>query len=74
MKIKELIDNREFSFNVPFRIYEYIPPDSEDEGEVDLKYDSETDMELDYELYDKWISAINHGDDGAVEIEYLELV
>ena len=73
MKICELIDNREFSFNVKFKVYEYVPPEIgyEGEGDLCLKYDSETDMDSDYYVMQEDISAINQADDGTVEIEYI---
>ena len=74
MKICELIDNREFSFNAKFKVYEYVPPKigSEGEGDLYLKYDSETDMDSNYYVMQEDISAINQADDGTIEIEYIE--
>lgn len=74
MKIHELIDSKEFSFNVKFKIYRYAPPEfgSEGEGEVYLEYNSETDNDCDYWVMQEDISAINQAEDGTVEIEYVQ--
>ena len=74
MKINELINNKEFSFNPHFKIYRYEPPDvsSEEEGECILIYDSFEDKDLDPYYGAQDISAINQANDGTVEIEYME--
>lgn len=73
MKIKELIDNNTFSFNVHFRIYQYIPGrKSSEEGVSILKYDSYFEEgQTEYRLFEHDISAINQSANGTVEIEYL---
>lgn len=73
MKIHELINNPEFSFNVEFTIYKYVPPEKNDEeGECILKYDSKTFKEdVPVNILYEDISAINQANDGTVEIEYL---
>lgn len=76
MFIKEMINNTEFSFNPHFRIYEYVPPETEsdEEGECILKYDSFMSMDYPEYLDYKDISAVNQANDGAVEIEYMEVI
>ena len=73
MKIKELIDNKEFSFNVHFRIYQYIPSrKSYEEGKSILKYDSYFDEgKIEPGLFEHDISAVNQSISGTVELEYL---
>ena len=66
MRISDLINNREFCFNVPFRIMKYIGEDNTIEV---YSYDNKNDIP--YEVTQKWISAINIGSDGIVEIEYV---
>lgn len=70
MKICELLDNDEFSFNARYRIYKYESDDIDNEGELTLMYDSETDMEYDWSIGAEYITAINQAEDGALEIEY----
>ena len=73
MKIGELIDNGEFSFNASFKIYKYEPPEiGFEEGETTLVFDSDNDFDIDYKLLCQDITAINQGTDGAIEIEYVE--
>ena len=70
MKINDLIYNSEFSFNVKYRIYQYVQDeDPLIEGELILMYDSETDMEP--RNFEEDIIAINQSEDGYVEIEYI---
>jgi len=72
MKIKELIDNKTFCFNVNFRIYQYIPLRHR-EGRMILKYDSMVDEWKDEDgLFDHEISAVNQSSTGTVEIEYCD--
>ena len=74
MKIQELINNDEFSFNPRFRIYKYIPSDfeSDNEGEYKLEFDSDyADDDIGWEIMTTDISAINQAEDGAMEIEHL---
>ena len=71
MKIQDLTNNSTFVFNVPFRIYQYIPSyDSNEEGEMLLRYDSETDLTYDFDLDEEEITAINMSDDNFIEIEF----
>lgn len=73
MRIGDLINNPEFSFNVPFRILEYIGT-PEDPDKTLLMYDSESTRPFPESLGERWISAINQGDDGVMEIEYIVLI
>lgn len=68
MKIEDLINNDEFSFNVKFMIVKYSPTPY-DPDYVNILYDSATSKELDYQLLDLNISAINQNDDGTVVLE-----
>ena len=70
MKIKDLICNPEFCFNVPFRILEYVGTD-DDPDKTLLVYDSESPEEIPDDVQNRWISAINTGDDGVMEIEFI---
>ena len=70
MKISQLINNPEFSFNVKYKICRYEPSNGE-EGEVVLIFDSEKDSDISFDLCSKNISAINQAEDGTVEIEYI---
>ena len=73
MKVHELIDNNEFSFNVRFMICEYVPAKigSNEEGHTILKFDSDIDKIIDPILLNQDITAINQIKDGTVEIEYI---
>lgn len=73
MRIKELVNNAEFSFNVPFRILEYVG-DEDNPDKTVLMYDSESPEEMPDDVADRWISAVNEGDDGVMEIEYVRLI
>ena len=73
MRIKELVNNAEFSFNFPFRILKYAG-DEDDMDKTVLMYDSESPEEMPDDVADRWISAINEGDDGVMEIEYVRLI
>lgn len=73
MRIKDLINNAEFTFNVHFRILEYLM-DDEDPDATLLIYDSESVRPFPESVGEHWISAINTGDDGVIEIEYVPLV
>lgn len=68
MKIEELLNNDEFSFNVKFMIAKYSPTPY-DPDYINILYDSETSKELDYQLMDMNISAVNQNDDGTVVFE-----
>ena len=70
MRISELLDGNEFSFNARYRIYRYDSDIENDEGELTLMYDSEGDMEYDWSINSEEIIAINQAEDGALEIEY----
>lgn len=69
MHVFDLIDNREFTFNIPFRIVKYVGWDDEDSDETITLYDSQNPSEPDVDLRKFWITAINEGDDGVMEIE-----
>ena len=73
MKIKDLINNAEFTFNVPFRILEYVWTE-DDPDKTLLVYDSESPEEIPDDVNNRWISAINEGDDGVMEIEFVRLI
>ena len=73
MKIKDLINNAEFTFNVPFRILEYVGTE-DDMDKTLLVYDSESQEEIPDDVNNRWISAINEGDDGVMEIEFVRLI
>lgn len=67
MYIGDLINNPEFSFNAPLRILW-------DKGgdEFVTVFDSAISGDISFDLMFKRISAINTGDDGVIEIEYLD--
>ena len=69
MTIGELINNPEFTFNAPFRILYY----SGEGDETTVMYDSEKAEtgDISFDLMDRTITAINIGDDGVLEIEYM---
>ena len=72
MKIKELISNNTFEFNVDFRVYNYIPSaNSSEEGEMVLKYDSRWSFDIKPSILEEDITAINQSSKGIVEIEYI---
>ena len=68
MKVEDLLNNDEFSFNVKFRIVKYSPTPY-DPDYVNVLYDSEASTELDYQLMDMNICAINQNDDGTIVLE-----
>ena len=69
MRICDLIDNREFNFNVEFRIVEYTPTE-DDIDHVTVLYASEDPMPCPTEVTQRWISAINQDDiTGTLDIE-----
>ena len=68
MRLGDLICNDEFSFNVLFRVAKYTPTD-EDPDHVDILYESNKDMPDPENLYDRWICAINQGENGVVDID-----
>ena len=65
MTIGDLVNSRQFNFNAPFRILWYCGED-----ETVTVFDSTESGDLPFELMQKWITAINTGDDGVLEIEY----
>ena len=67
MYIHELINNPEFNFNAPFRILCYLGGD-----ETVTMFDSTISGDIHFELMTKYITAINPGDDGILEIEYAD--
>ena len=67
MYIHELISNPEFNFNAPFRILQYLGGD-----ETVTMFDSTVSGDIHFELMTKYITAINPGDDGVLEIEYAD--
>lgn len=68
MKVEDLLNNNEFSFNVKFRIVKYSPTPY-DPDYVNVLYDSEAHLSLNYQLMDMNISAINQNDNGTVDLE-----
>lgn len=82
IRVGQLIDNPEFSFNVPFRICEYVDTTTEEAlkngdeltGETIVWYDDDEDeKDIPEDIKRRWISAINIGDDGVLEIEFVRL-
>jgi len=73
LKIKDLINNAEFCFNFRFRIVEYVGTKEEPDKTV-LVYDGESEEEIPDDIQNRWISAINTGDDGVMEIEFVKLI
>ena len=73
MRICDLVNNAEFCFNVPFRILEYVGTE-DDPDKTLLVYDSESPEEIPDDVQNRWISAINEGDDGVMEIEFVRLI
>ena len=68
MRIHELVCNPDFSFNVPFRILEFLGGDN-----VTTHYDSTRGRYgLTRELLNQEITAINTDEDGVVEIEFVD--
>ena len=67
MQIANLVMNKTFEFNVHYRIYKYLGED-----EMLLRFDSEKDNEIPWDVKFQTITAINMSDDGVVEIEYCE--
>ena len=72
MRIRDLVNNMEFSFNVRFRILEYVGTDDDPDKTI-VVYDSESLKEIPDDVQNRWISAINTGDDGVMEIEFIKL-
>ena len=75
MKIRDLIRNGEFSFNVDFRIYRYdVIPFPDGTGFVEERDKVADNSNVPEWVLDKWITAINQGDDGILEIEFVDLI
>ena len=68
MKVEDLLNNDEFSFNVRFRIVKYSPTPY-DPDYVNVLYASGQKEPLDYDLMDMYISAINQNDNGVIDLE-----
>ncbi len=73
MRIKDLVNNAEFCFNFPFRILEYVGTDDDPDRTITV-YESESPEEIPDDVQNRWISAINEGDDGVMEIEFIRLI
>ena len=82
VRVGQLIDNPEFSFNIPYRICEYVDIRTEEQidngEEIELEeivwYESSNPAEdVPEDIKRRWISAINVGDDGVMEIEFVRL-
>ena len=69
MKIRELVSNDEFGFNVPFRIVE-VGDIVDNDVNLTVVYDSNSGEDIPAEILDRWICAINDNDAGGVDIEY----
>ena len=67
MKVRELIESREFSFNAPFRVVVYAPTEK-DVDHLDILYTSESEGDCPFDVGNMHISAINEND-GVIEIE-----
>lgn len=84
VRVGQLIDNPEFSFNVAFRICEYVDMVTEEdeeyvEGETIVLYDNSKGTgnpmkDVPEDIKRRWISAINTGEDGVMEIEFVRLI
>ena len=61
MKVQELVDNKEFDFNVPFRVVEYTPTE-EDPDHVDILWDCMEGGRCPPEVGRRYISAVNVDD------------
>ena len=78
MKIKDLINSADFSFNVPFRVLEYLgnyDDDGTPNDDTKLVYESwqkDVNPDLANRLGEEEITAINTGDDGVTEIEFTQ--
>lgn len=69
MRLKDLLENKEFEFNVAYRIVNYTPTE-EDPDHVTVLYESDSGNPWPTHLMDKWISAINqHRSTGVIDIE-----
>ena len=66
MKVRDMIYNHEFTFNLEIRIMKY----DFDTDESTILYEDLRDKGvIPEDIMDSWISAVNMGDDGVVEIE-----
>lgn len=79
MKLKDLIDNLFFLFNIRYRVIEYLGnygTDGAPNDDTKLIYDSEGPegdfSEVIREYGDYEIIAINSGEDGVTEIEIMQ--
>ena len=72
MRIRDLI-NGDFSFNFPFRILEYVGTDDDPDKTITV-YEGESPEEIPDDVQNRWISAVNEGDDGVMEIEFIRLI
>ena len=72
MRIRDLI-NGNFSFNFPFRILEYVGMDDDPDKTITV-YESKWETEIPADVQNRWISAVNEGDDGVMEIEFIRLI
>lgn len=72
MRIRDLVYNMEFAFNVKYRIIEYRGYDEEPDA-IEW-YDSDSNERMPENILNKWISAINQEYDGTVIIEFIRLV
>ena len=70
MLIGDRLCNPQFSFNAPVRVLHYLGTDDDTE----TVFDSTESGDFPYDLAFKSISAINTGDDGVLEIEYVDLI
>lgn len=72
MRIRDLI-NGDFSFNFPFRILEYVGTDDDPDKTITV-YEGESPEEIPDDVQNRWVSAVNEGDDGVMEIEFIRLI
>lgn len=69
MRLTDLLENKEFEFNVAYRIVNYTPTEK-DPDHVTVLYDSSSEDPWPTHLMDKWISAINQDETtGVIDIE-----
>lgn len=80
MTIGDLLCNGDFCFNAPFRVYEFLGNYDEDgiptdEAQLIYEWDGKGSVSDDF-LHEhgcEYITAINEGDDGIIEIEYTDM-
>lgn len=69
MKVGELLDNPEFSFNVMYRVVKYTPTE-DNPDHVDVLYESGSGKPDPEGMMDMYIGAINQNlDTGVVDLE-----